>query len=154
MEVAREVEVDLLHGKHLTVTAACRTALHAEAGAKRGFAQGHGSLLADLVKAQRQTDADGGLADTGFRGTDGRDEDEAALSYFLLIDEGDGHLCHITAVGLNLFRGNTHARGNLADVVELTLASDLYVCLHCFMVIMRAKIHKISKTAKRFDFFL
>src|SRR3546814_18997385 len=45
VEVAGEVEVDVLHRHHLGVAAAGGAALHAEAGPERGLAQAHPRLL-------------------------------------------------------------------------------------------------------------
>ena len=76
VEVAREVEVDFLHRQHLSMAAAGRTALHAEARPERGFAQGHHGFFADVVETECQTDGHGGLTDTGAGGGDGSDQNE------------------------------------------------------------------------------
>ena len=107
MEVAREVQVNLLHRQHLGIAAARSAALHAEARAEGGLAQGHHGLLADFVQAQRQTYADGRLADTRLCGADGRHKYQSALFDLFLIYKLDGHLRHIPSVGLYLFGGNT-----------------------------------------------
>ena len=65
VDVAGEVEVDVLHGDHLGVAAAGRSALDAEARAQRGLAQRADGLLADLVEAHGQTDVGRGLALAG-----------------------------------------------------------------------------------------
>ena len=72
MEVACEVQVDLLHRQHLGIAATSGTTLDTEAGTERWLSQGYNSLLADLVQSQRQTDAHGGLTDTRLCRTDGR----------------------------------------------------------------------------------
>ena len=87
MEVACEVQVNLLHGQHLGISATGSTALDAETRAERWLTQGYGGLLANPVKTQCQADADGGLANTGLRGTDGCHQNQTALPDLLLIDE-------------------------------------------------------------------
>ena len=51
VEVAGEVEVDVLHRHDLGIAAAGGAALDAEAGPERGLAQAHHRLLADAVEA-------------------------------------------------------------------------------------------------------
>ncbi len=62
VEVAGEVEVDVLHRHDLGVAAASRAALHAEAGAERRLAQAAERLLADVVEAVGEADRGGRLA--------------------------------------------------------------------------------------------
>ncbi len=50
MEVAGEVEVDVLHRHDLRIAAAGRAALDAEAGAEAGLAQRRDGLLADALR--------------------------------------------------------------------------------------------------------
>src|SRR5262249_45110750 len=50
VEIAGEVEVDVLHRHDLGVAAAGGAALHAKAGAEAGLTQADDSLLADPVK--------------------------------------------------------------------------------------------------------
>ena len=50
MEVASEVQIDVLHRQHLAISATCCATLHAEARTQRWFAQGCHSLLADLAQ--------------------------------------------------------------------------------------------------------
>ena len=56
VEVAGEVEIDLLHGEHLGVSAAGSAAFHAETGAERGFAQGNDCFAADAVQPEGESD--------------------------------------------------------------------------------------------------
>ena len=79
VEVAGEVQVDLLHRHHLGVAAAGRTALHAEAGPQRRLAQGDDGLLADPVEAVAQAHRGGGLALAGRRRVDRGDQDQLAV---------------------------------------------------------------------------
>ena len=65
VEIAGEMEVDVLHGDDLGIAAAGRPALHAEAGPQRGLAEADRCLLADAVQGVAQADAGGGLAFAG-----------------------------------------------------------------------------------------
>ena len=49
MHIAREMKIDLLHRQHLRIASSCRTALHAEARAERGFAQRNDGSLPRAV---------------------------------------------------------------------------------------------------------
>ena len=53
VEVAGEVEVDVLHGHHLGITAASGAALYAEHRPQRGLTQGDNHLLAQAMKSVR-----------------------------------------------------------------------------------------------------
>ena len=130
MEVAREVQVDLLHRQHLGIAATGSTALDAEARAERRFSEGHRRLLADLVQTQCQADAHGGLADARLRRTDGRHQYQSALLHFLLVDQAHRHLGHIASVRLYLFRGDSQLCGDLANGQQFTFPRNLYVSLH------------------------
>ena len=71
VEIAGEVEVDVLHGHHLGVPAAGGAALDAEHGAEAGLPQRHHRVLADLAQSVGEADAGGGLALAGGGGGDG-----------------------------------------------------------------------------------
>ena len=122
VEVAREVQVDALHGQHLGVSAAGSAALHAEAGAERRLAQGHDGLLADMVQAEGQADGDGGLADARLRGGDGGDEDEPAL---LRARQAEGNFGNILAVALQVVGRKAHLAGHVFDGSQRCLACNL-----------------------------
>ena len=78
VEIAGEVEVDVLHGDDLGIAAAGRPALHAEARPQRRLAQADRGLLADAVQPVAQADAGGGLAFAGRRGRDRRHQHQLA----------------------------------------------------------------------------
>ena len=79
MDVAGEVEVDVLHGYDLGVAASGGASLDAEAGAQRRLAQGADGLPADLVETHAQADVGGGLALAGRGGRDGRAQHQLAV---------------------------------------------------------------------------
>ena len=78
VEIAGEVEVDVLHRHHLGVAAAGGAALHAEARPQRRLAQADARLLADAVQTVAQADAGGGLALAGGRRRDGGHQHQLA----------------------------------------------------------------------------
>ena len=86
VEVSREVEVDILRGQHLSISATRSATLHAEAGTQRGLTQGDDSLLADVVKTHAEADAHGGLTYTRLCCGDGRNEDKVALRNLMVVD--------------------------------------------------------------------
>ncbi len=79
VEVAGEVQVDLLHRNDLGVAAAGRTALHPEAGPERRLAQADHRLLADAVEAVAEADGRRGLAFAGRGRIDRGDQDQLAV---------------------------------------------------------------------------
>ena len=127
VEVAGEVEVDLLHRQHLCVAAACCTALHAEAWSEGRLAEGQHGLLAYLVHAQGQSDADGGLAVAGLCGADGGDEDELVLLCLLRVDGREWHLGDVTAVRLYGFRVDAHLFSNVCYGLKLHASCNFNV---------------------------
>ena len=79
VEVAGEVEVDLVHRDDLGVAAARRAALHAEHRAETRLADADHDLLAEPAQRLAHADRDGALPFAGGRGIDPGDEHEAAL---------------------------------------------------------------------------
>jgi hypothetical protein len=78
VQVAGEVEVDVVGRLHLGLAAAGAAALDAEHGAERGLAQAQRHAGADAPQPLGEADADGGLALAGGRGGDGGHEHQAA----------------------------------------------------------------------------
>ena len=79
VEVAGEMEIDVLHGHDLGIAAAGSASLHAETGAEARLAHADDRLLADMIERIAKTDGGGGLAFAGRRGRDGGDEDQLAV---------------------------------------------------------------------------
>ena len=115
VEVTREVEVDILHGDDLGVTAAGRAALDTEHGAQRGLTEGHDHVLADLLQTVGQTDGGGGLTLARGGGGDGGDENELTVLTVGVLQQVVVYLCLVLAVLLQV--GIVHARhlGDLGD---------------------------------------
>ncbi len=87
VEVTGKVQVDVLHGDHLSPATTGSTALNAKDGAERRLAQGHGTLDAATTQAIGQTDGRGGLALARRRGVDSGHEDELGLVISRLIEQ-------------------------------------------------------------------
>jgi hypothetical protein len=105
VEVAGEVQIDVLHRHHLGVTAAGGTALHAERGPQRGLAQAQHRLLADVIERVGQAHGRRGLALARRRRRDRRDENELAVRPPLQrLDEVHRQLGLVMAVGLEVLR--------------------------------------------------
>ncbi len=79
VEIAGEMQIDVLHRHDLGVAAAGRAPLHAERGTKRWLAQAEHRLLADVVERVGQAHRGGGLAFSRGRGRDRRDQDQLAV---------------------------------------------------------------------------
>jgi hypothetical protein len=78
VEVAGEVQVDLVHRQHLGVAAAGGAALHAQDGAERGFAQRDHHFVPGAGQGIGEPDRRGGLAFARRGGGHRRDQDHFA----------------------------------------------------------------------------
>ena len=79
VEISRKMQIQVLHGNHLRITASCRSALDAEARAERGLTKRNDCLLSELSERLSQTDAGSRLSFTGRCRVDRRDEDQPAV---------------------------------------------------------------------------
>ena len=105
VEVAGEMEVDVLHRHDLGVAAARGAALHAEGGPERGLAQAEHRLLADMVQRIGQAHGRRGLAFAGRRRRDRRDQDQLAVGLALQrLDVVHRDLGLVVAVGVEVLR--------------------------------------------------
>jgi rRNA processing protein Krr1/Pno1 len=116
VEVAREVQVDVLHGHHLGIAAAGRAALDAEARAQGRFPDAQGGLAAQAVQGVGQADGGGGLAFPGRGGGDGGDQDQLADRIVLdLLVEVERDLGLGLAVRFDGLRIDAELGGDLID---------------------------------------
>ena len=125
VEVAGEVQVNVLHGDHLGVSAACRAALDAEHRAQGGLTQSHHGLLADLPQAVGQAHGGGGLPLAGGGGGDGGDQNQLAVLSLLLAEKLIVHFGLVVAVQLQVFFIHTGGRGDFSNILGLTALCDL-----------------------------
>ena len=137
VEVAGEMQVDVLHGHDLRVAAAGGATLHPEAGPKRWLANADDGLLADLVQRIAKPDRGRGLALAGRRGGDGGDEDEFAVGpapqrgdiverdFRLVMPVGD----QVLGVDAELVLGHFEDRPHLRGLADLDIRLGLLVLL-------------------------
>ena len=126
VEVAGEVQVDLLHRHDLGIAAAGGPALHAEAGAERGLAQGDHRLLADPVQPVAQADRGGGLALAGRgRGDRGHQHKAAVGTVRVLGDPAQVELGDVATVMEQRRVRDIHPLGHGLDRLQLGRARDL-----------------------------
>ena len=64
MKIPCEVEVNLVHRKHLRISATGRSSLHTETRTERRFAKRNNRLLSYFIQSQSKTDRYGSFADT------------------------------------------------------------------------------------------
>ena len=138
VEVAGEMEVDVLHRHDLRIAAAGRAALHAEAGAERGLAQAHDGLLADVVERVAEADRRRRLAFAGRRRADGGDEDQLAVRLaFERSDVIEGDLRLVMTIGLHIFGGDAElVARNVDDRPHLRGLRNLDIGLRRKMLIV------------------
>ena len=116
MHVAREVEVEILHGNDLRVTTAGRAALDPEDRSERRFAEAEDGLRADGAETLRQRDGRRGLPLARSRRRDRRDTDELAVcAGRAFVERGQIDLRLEGPVELDLVRLETRAGGDLGD---------------------------------------
>ena len=127
VEVAGEMEVDILHGHHLGIAAAGGTALDAEYGTQGGFPQSHQSVFAQLPHGVSQTHRGGGLPLAGGGGVDGSDQDQLAVGTFALPQQAVIHLGLVVAVQFQVFPVHTGGLGDLGDGLHGAGLGDLNV---------------------------
>ncbi len=130
VEVAREVQVDVLHGDDLGVPAAGRTAPEAEHGAERRLAQRHDHVLALLRQRVGQAHRRGSLALTGRRGVDGGDQDELARLVLHVLEQVVVHLRLVGAVHLQVRFRHARLLGDGADRLRLRCLGNFDVAQH------------------------
>ena len=125
------MQVDVLHGNDLRISAAGSAALHAEHRAQRGLAQSQHGIFADFTHAVGQRHGNGGLAFAGGGGVDGGHQHQLALHGLILIitlvDLGD-----ITSVGGYGFRRKTGSIGYGFNGLHCCAARDLQITGHLF----------------------
>ena len=126
VEVAGEMEVDLLHGHDLRIPPAGAAALDAEDGAHRRLAEAQHDVLADLPHALRERDRRGGLALAGLRRRDGRDAHDLGVGRVgEAVDRAQAHLGLVLPVQIDLVVFEAHLAGDVEDRPEGGFLGDL-----------------------------
>ncbi len=141
VNIAGEMEVDLLHRQGLGIAAAGGAALDAEARAHARLAQAHHRLLAEAVERIAEPDRRRRLAFAGRGRGDRGDEDQPGLRPIrqrAQIVERDLGL--VFAVGLDrVGRDAELLRGDLADRAHCRLLGDRDVRFRVFVLVLAAR---------------
>ena len=127
VEVAGEVQVDVLHGDDLCVAAACRAALDAEDRPEGRLAERDEDVLAQLAHAVSQTDGRGGLAFACGSGVDGGDEDQLAVLALDFLEDVVVNLCLVLAVLFDVLVVDACGLCDLSDRQHLGFLCDFDV---------------------------
>ena len=122
VEVAGEVEIDVVHRHDLRVAAAGSAALHAEHRAEAGFANAERDFLLHAPERLRESDGDGALPFAGRRGIRRRDDDEAAADRTLRDLERDLRL--VLAVEIELVALEPELGGDVLDRTHFDFLRD------------------------------
>ena len=130
VEVTGEVQVDVLHGNDLGITAACSAALDAEDGAQGRLAQCHDDVLVQTGKGVCQTDGGSGLTLAGGSGIDRGYQDELSGLMILVAKQVVVDLCLVIAVLFQIAFGNTRLLGDFLDRTRLASLCDFDVSQH------------------------
>ena len=139
VDVAGEVEVEVLHRHDLRVAAARRAALDPEHRAERRLAEAEHRPLADLAQALRQRDRRRRLALARLRGRDRRDADELRVGLRgQPVEHGQADLCLVVPVELDLSRLEADLGGDLRDRPQLRGLGDLEAREHAGIIPSRS----------------
>ena len=130
VEVTGEVEVDVLHGDDLGISAAGRTPFEAEDRSERGFTQSEDRIFAELTEGIADAHRGGRLSLPCRRGVDGRDEDQFGRgTVFGTVQQRIVHLGLVFSVVLEVVLAEAELRGDGSDVLRDRLLGDFNVAL-------------------------
>ena len=135
MEIAGEMEVDVLHRHDLRIAAAGGAALHAKARPEARLAQADDRLLADMVERVAEPDRRRGLALAGRRRGDRGDEDQLAVGPVAeRADVVERDLRLVSAIGRDRFVRNaelvaaTSPIGRIAAACAISMSDFGFLC--------------------------
>src|SRR5262245_53994289 len=131
MEIAGEMQINVLHRHDLGIAAAGGPALDAEAWAERGLANTQHRLFAEIIESISQTDGGRGLALARRRRGDCGNQDQLAVGPTLQrLDEVHRYLGLVVAVRLEilrrdaeLFARDVHDRPHLGGLRDFDIGS-------------------------------
>ena len=130
VEIAGEMEVDVLHRHHLGIAAAGGAALHAEARPERRLARAADRLLADPVEAVAQAHRRRGLALAGGRRGDRGDQDQASVGPVGdLLDEIEADLGDVLAVRLDAHLSDTPSLAAISPIGSMVASRAISMSL-------------------------
>ena len=131
VDVAGEVEVEILHRHDLRVPAARGAALDPEHRAERCLAEAEHGLLADLPEALGERDRRRRLSLSGLRRRDRRHADELRVRLAgETLEDGEIDLGLVAPVELDLLRKQAESVRDLGDRLELRCLGDFEARRH------------------------
>ena len=137
MEVACEMQVYLFHWQHLSVSASCSAAFHAEAWSKRWFTQSEYSFFAYSVQSQGQSHANCGFSYSSLCRTDCCNQNKMMFFYLLYFDSVSRNFSHVAAILFNILFWDINAFGNCVDVLQLGFLSNFNIRFHNVAICMQ-----------------
>ena len=142
VEVAGEVQVDVLHGHDLRVAAAGGAAFHAEHRPEGRLAQADHRFLADVIERIAQPHGGGRLALARGRGRHRRHQDQLRVRTRLEpVQVSERHFRLEMPVGLEVLFGNAELRkSDLGNALELGFLCDFDVGGHLRVLLLRDSI--------------
>ena len=131
VQVAREMQVDLLHRQHLRAATSCRSSLDAKHRAHGRLPDHAGGRAADAVQRLRQANGGHRFPFAEGRGVDRGHEHEAALRPVqVLLNARPTDLGDVASVGLESVRGQRQLPRDGRDVLKRRFAGDFQVGGH------------------------
>ena len=127
VDIAGEVQVNVLHRDDLRPASAAGAALYAEHRTERRLTHGDHRVFAYAAQPVCKADGRGGFALAGRRGRDGCDEDEFTVTNRTLIQQGQIDLCLVPAVLFEVFIFNAEPVRDLRYREHFAGLGDLYV---------------------------
>ena len=127
VDIAGEVEVNVLHGNYLRIASAARSALYSEHRAKRRLAQCSGRIFADLTQAIGKTYSSRGLALACRCRRYGRNKDELAVGIFVIAKIAEIDLGLIFSVALKPLLAYADFSGYILNRAHTAALCDLKI---------------------------
>ena len=135
VEITCEVEVDVLHGNDLRISAACRAALDAEDRAEGGLTKSNHDFFAQFLEAVSQSDSRCGLALTCRGGVHRCHEDQLSVFPVGVLEKLVIDLGLVLAVLLKIFVIDPCLCRDLCDREHLTFLRNFNITLVAHVLI-------------------
>ena len=132
MEVTGKMQVDVLHGHHLSIPAAGCSALDAEYRPQGRLAQRDGHVLSDAPESIAQADGRGGLSLACRRRGDRGHQDQLSVLFRPGLEHSRVDLGLVAPIGLYIGFLDVGLRSDLLNGLHLTRLSNFNIC-HGFL---------------------
>ena len=129
VEVTCEVQVDILHGNYLCITAAGCAALDTEDRSEGGLTKGYHDLFAQLLQSVRKADGCCGLAFAGRRGVHRCHEDQLSVVSLGVLEKFVVDLGLVFAVLFQILVTDARFLCDLCDREHLTFLRNFNIAL-------------------------